>query len=55
MLGKGGWGTVYKGLDLTTAQVVAVKQVPLAGIPPDALQAIMVRAARRARARVRSG
>ena len=40
MLGKGAMGVVHKGLDLTTAQVVAIKQVPLAGIKADDLKGI---------------
>eukprot|EP01126_Amoeba_proteus_P035262 TRINITY_DN3548_c0_g1_i1.p1 TRINITY_DN3548_c0_g1~~TRINITY_DN3548_c0_g1_i1.p1 ORF type:complete len:345 (-),score=57.37 TRINITY_DN3548_c0_g1_i1:777-1751(-) len=41
VIGKGGWGVVYKGLNQTNAEVVAVKQVKLAGIPKDELKGMM--------------
>ena len=41
-IGKGGFGMVYRGLNLTTGQVVAVKRVSLQGIPPEELEGIEV-------------
>lgn len=43
VIGKGGWGVVYKGMDEWTAGIVAVKQVKTTGIPPDELKGMMVR------------
>jgi serine/threonine protein kinase len=42
VIGKGGWGVVYKGMDEWTAGTVAVKQVKTQGIPPDELRGMMV-------------
>lgn len=41
-LGKGGFGTVYKALNLETGDFVAIKQVKLGNIPKDQLNSIMV-------------
>eukprot|EP01125_Pyxidicula_operculata_P017905 TRINITY_DN6324_c0_g1_i3.p1 TRINITY_DN6324_c0_g1~~TRINITY_DN6324_c0_g1_i3.p1 ORF type:complete len:1458 (-),score=499.55 TRINITY_DN6324_c0_g1_i3:1446-5765(-) len=41
VIGKGGRGVVYKGLDISNASAVAVKQVSLAGIPKEELKGIM--------------
>eukprot|EP01127_Copromyxa_protea_P021740 TRINITY_DN7566_c1_g1_i1.p1 TRINITY_DN7566_c1_g1~~TRINITY_DN7566_c1_g1_i1.p1 ORF type:complete len:1094 (-),score=247.61 TRINITY_DN7566_c1_g1_i1:58-3339(-) len=41
VIGKGGWGVVYKGMDEWTAGTVAVKQVKTAGIPQDELKGMM--------------
>lgn len=43
MIGKGGWGVVYKGMDEWTAGTVAIKQVKTTGIPADELKGMMVR------------
>ncbi|KAG0229436.1 hypothetical protein BGW42_001591 [Actinomortierella wolfii] len=40
-IGKGAFGSVWRGLNLETATTVAVKQVNLAGIPPADLANIM--------------
>jgi len=42
-LGKGGFGTVYKALNLHTGDFVAIKQIRLHQIPADQLNGIMVR------------
>lgn len=42
MIGKGGWGVVYKGMDEWTLRTVAVKQVKTSGIPPSELKGMMV-------------
>jgi serine/threonine protein kinase len=41
-IGKGAFGSVYRGLNTRTGQVVAVKQIKLLDIPPDELTTIMV-------------
>jgi hypothetical protein len=42
-IGKGGFGTVYRGLNLRSGKVVAVKRVALHGIPKEELEGIEVR------------
>jgi serine/threonine protein kinase len=42
IIGKGQWGTVYLGEDITTEERVAIKQVKLKGIPKDELTSIIV-------------
>ena len=42
-LGKGGFGTVYKALNLQTGDFVAIKQIRLLQIPQDQLAGFMVR------------
>eukprot|EP01124_Arcella_intermedia_P003841 TRINITY_DN12162_c0_g1_i1.p1 TRINITY_DN12162_c0_g1~~TRINITY_DN12162_c0_g1_i1.p1 ORF type:complete len:1451 (-),score=396.76 TRINITY_DN12162_c0_g1_i1:100-4452(-) len=39
-IGQGGWGTVYKGIDMTNANAVAIKQVGLTGISKENLKSI---------------
>ena len=39
-LGKGGFGTVYQGLDTATGRFVAVKQVSTKNVPKDELESI---------------
>ena len=39
-IGKGGYGTVYKGINAESGMTVAVKRVNLAGIPPQDLESI---------------
>ena len=39
-LGKGGFGTVYQGLDTATGRFVAVKQVSTKNVPGDELESI---------------
>ncbi|GAM26943.1 hypothetical protein SAMD00019534_101180, partial [Acytostelium subglobosum LB1] len=41
IIGKGGFGTVYQGLDVENGDFVAVKQINLTKIPKDQLQGIM--------------
>ncbi|KAF2069497.1 hypothetical protein CYY_009186 [Polysphondylium violaceum] len=41
VIGKGGFGTVYQGLDIEDGDFVAIKQINLAKIPKDQLQGIM--------------
>lgn len=41
-IGRGGFGTVYRGLNVQSGQVVAVKRVPLHGIPKSELEGIEV-------------
>mgnify|MGYP001066921230 CR=1 FL=1 len=43
ILGRGGWGTVYKAWDMHSGTFVAVKEVSLAQIPRELLNGIMVR------------
>lgn len=43
LIGKGGFGVVYKALDVENGGIVAVKQIKLQNIPKDQLQAIVVR------------
>ncbi|GFR52579.1 hypothetical protein Agub_g15172 [Astrephomene gubernaculifera] len=40
-LGRGAYGQVYKGIDYTNGDTVAIKQISLAGIPSDNLQSVM--------------
>lgn len=40
-LGRGAYGQVYKGIDLTSGEAVAIKQISLAGISQDNLQGVM--------------
>jgi hypothetical protein len=42
VLGKGGFGTVYQGLDVENGDFVAIKQINLQKIPKDQLNGIMV-------------
>ncbi|KAM9966163.1 hypothetical protein ACTFIR_006355 [Dictyostelium discoideum] len=41
VIGKGGFGTVYQGLDIEDGDFVAIKQINLTKIPKDQLQGIM--------------
>eukprot|EP01132_Coremiostelium_polycephalum_P005665 gene5665-7051_t len=41
VIGKGGFGTVYQGLDVENGDFVAIKQINLTKIPKDQLQGIM--------------
>jgi serine/threonine protein kinase len=41
-LGKGGFGTVYEGLNMATSEVVALKSIPSSNITKDQLASIMV-------------
>jgi hypothetical protein len=41
-IGKGGYGTVYRGLDIERGMTVAVKRVNLQGIPHEELESIEV-------------
>ncbi|EGG21702.1 putative protein serine/threonine kinase [Cavenderia fasciculata] len=41
VIGKGGFGTVFQGLDVENGDFVAVKQINLTKIPKDQLQGIM--------------
>ena len=41
-IGKGGYGVVYRGLNVKTGVTVAVKRVDLHGIPPEELEGIEV-------------
>ena len=41
-IGKGGFGTVYRALNLTNGLVVAVKRINLEGVPKDELDSIEV-------------
>ncbi|KAJ9512924.1 hypothetical protein QJQ45_029056 [Haematococcus lacustris] len=40
-LGRGAYGTVFKGIDTTSGDTVAIKQISLAGISQDNLQGVM--------------
>lgn len=40
-IGRGAFGQVYKGLDINTGALVAVKRVNLAGVPPNELNSLM--------------
>ena len=40
-IGKGGYGLVYRGLNVTTGITVAVKRIGLSGIPPSSLDGIL--------------
>ena len=42
-IGKGGYGTVYRGLNIERGMTVAVKRVNLQGIPHEELESIEVR------------
>src|SRR4051794_12398774 len=42
-IGKGGYGTVYRGLNIERGMTVAVKRVGLQGIPHEELEGIEVR------------
>ena len=41
-IGKGGYGVVYRGLNITTGMTVAVKRLALSGIPPSELEGILM-------------
>jgi len=41
-IGKGGYGTVYRGLNIERGMTVAVKRVNLQGIPHEELESIEV-------------
>jgi serine/threonine protein kinase len=40
-LGRGAYGQVYKGVDTTNGDVVAIKQIALGGVTPENLQSVM--------------
>lgn len=42
VLGKGGYGVVYKGWNSETGEFVAVKQIPLKGASKENIAAIQV-------------
>lgn len=41
-IGRGGFGVVYRGLNVETGVTVAIKRVSLFGIPKDELESIEV-------------
>lgn len=41
-LGRGAFGLVYKGTDIKTGEVVAIKEISLSGMSPDRLKDIML-------------
>ena len=41
-IGKGGFGTVYQGMDTETGRFVAVKQVNTADVPKETLESIHI-------------
>lgn len=43
ILGRGGWGVVYKAWDMNSGDFFAVKEIGLAHIPKEQLGGIMVR------------
>lgn len=40
-LGRGAYGQVYRGMDSVSGDIVAIKQISLAGVPSDSLQTVM--------------
>ncbi|GIL49282.1 hypothetical protein Vafri_5411 [Volvox africanus] len=40
-LGRGAYGQVYRGMDSMSGDIVAIKQISLAGVPSDSLQTVM--------------
>ena len=40
-LGRGAYGQVYKGMDTTTGDIVAIKQISLSGVSQENLQSVM--------------
>lgn len=43
MLGRGGYGVVYQGLNINNGDCVAIKQINLSSIPKEEVGGIMVR------------
>jgi len=41
-IGKGGFGVVYKAINVESGETVAIKQVPLDNIPKEQLSSVMV-------------
>ncbi|RUO96324.1 kinase-like domain-containing protein, partial [Jimgerdemannia flammicorona] len=42
-IGKGAYGAVYRGLNMTTGETVAIKKLKLSNIPKSELNVMMVR------------
>jgi serine/threonine protein kinase len=42
-IGKGGFGVVYKAINIESGETVAIKQIPLDNIPKEQLSSVMVR------------